>query len=108
MFSATFPVEVQKLAGKFLNDYLFLTVGIVGGACSDVEQKFYEVGKFDKRKKLVEMLGQSSGIVFFLLYLINLANYFRTCNHAKDSYSGLSPRIIMCVTYIKFIVICET
>lgn len=57
MFSATFPEEIQRLATKFLkNDYLFLAVGIVGGACSDVEQKFYQVQKFDKRNKLTELL----------------------------------------------------
>merc|ERR1712037_925758 len=50
MFSATFPDEVQESAQEFLaDDYLFLTVGLVGGACSDVKQDFYEVAKFDKR-----------------------------------------------------------
>merc|ERR1711936_399862 len=45
MFSATFPDDIQTAAQEFLNDYLFLTVGMVGGACSDVEQVFYEVAK---------------------------------------------------------------
>jgi len=27
MFSATFPKEIQRLAGSFLRDYIFLTVG---------------------------------------------------------------------------------
>ena len=39
MFSATFPDEVQESAQEFLaEDYLFLTIGMVGGACSDVKQ----------------------------------------------------------------------
>ena len=39
MFSATFPPEVQKLAADFLvKDYLFLAVGVVGAASSDVDQ----------------------------------------------------------------------
>ena len=38
MFSATFPEEVQHLAVEFLENYLFLAVGIVGGASSDVTQ----------------------------------------------------------------------
>ena len=39
MFSATFPDEVQESAQEFLaEDYLFLTIGLVGGACSDVKQ----------------------------------------------------------------------
>merc|ERR1712106_508377 len=57
MFSATFPDEVQESAQEFLaDDYLFLTVGLVGGACSDVKQDFYEVAKFDKRTKLEELM----------------------------------------------------
>lgn len=56
MFSATFPSDIQRLAGKYLHEYIFLTIGIVGGACQDVEQTIYEVGKFKKRDKLMELL----------------------------------------------------
>merc|ERR1719334_1579520 len=59
MFSATFPEDIQVAAQDFLDDYLFLTVGQVGGVCSDVEQSFYEVAKFDKREKLEELLNDS-------------------------------------------------
>jgi probable ATP-dependent RNA helicase DDX4 len=58
MFSATFPVDIQRLAGKFLQNYLFFAVGIVGGACSDVVQRFHLVPKFEKRPKLVDLLSQ--------------------------------------------------
>ena len=47
MFSATFPDDIQTAAQDFLEDYLFLTVGMVGGACSDVQQEFHQVAKFD-------------------------------------------------------------
>ena len=56
MFSATFPDEVQHLAKRFLNNYLFLAVGIVGGACADVEQNFYEVARNKKKDMLKEVL----------------------------------------------------
>jgi len=56
MFSATFPDDIQTAAQEFLTDYLFLTVGMVGGACSDVEQTFFECAKFDKRDKLEELM----------------------------------------------------
>jgi len=56
MFSATFPEEIQRLAAKFLENYIFVTVGIVGSACTDVEQIFHQVDKFNKRNKLVEIL----------------------------------------------------
>lgn len=67
MFSATFPDEVQRLAGKFMKDYVFVAVGVIGGACDDVEQRFYEVTKFDKKKKLFDVLkekGSSRTLVF--------------------------------------------
>lgn len=68
MVSATFPKEIQRLAGKFLNDYIFLAVGIVGGACTDVEQKIYSVEKFEKRKKLLDILNENdpSGTMVFV------------------------------------------
>ncbi|XP_043583700.1 ATP-dependent RNA helicase vasa [Bombus pyrosoma] len=56
MFSATFPDEVQHLAKRFLNNYLFVAVGTIGGACVDVEQNFYEVTKGKKKDLLKEIL----------------------------------------------------
>ncbi len=67
MFSATFQSDVQHEAKTFLNDYIFLAVGMVGGASSDVVQKFYEVEKFSKRDKLTEILkdaGKDRTLVF--------------------------------------------
>merc|ERR1711913_219108 len=52
----TFPSEVQQLALDFLKDYLFLTIGILGSASSDVTQNFAEVEKFKKREALIEIL----------------------------------------------------
>ena len=45
MFSATFPDEVQESAQEFsAEDYIFLTIGLVGGACSDGKQVgYYEI-----------------------------------------------------------------
>jgi probable ATP-dependent RNA helicase DDX4 len=60
MFSATFPDEVQNIAKEFLkDDYLFLTVGIVGSANSDVEQTFIEVEGKQKKQKLMDILKSS-------------------------------------------------
>ncbi|XP_008211801.1 ATP-dependent RNA helicase vasa isoform X2 [Nasonia vitripennis] len=72
MFSATFPQEIQQLAAKFLNNYVFVTVGIVGSACTDIEQSFFEVKKSDKRTKLKELLNEEieqnmlNGILVFV------------------------------------------
>jgi superfamily II DNA/RNA helicase len=90
MFSATFPVDIQRLAGKFLHNYLFLVVGIVGGACSDVEQRFHLVPKFEKRPKLTDLLSQEGWyrildlavimkIVHKLYYCIIFVQVVRKC-----------------------------
>ena len=39
MFSATFPKEIQNLAGDFLRDYVFLAVGRVGSTSENITQK---------------------------------------------------------------------
>ncbi|XP_064164945.1 probable ATP-dependent RNA helicase DDX4 [Anguilla rostrata] len=57
MFSATYPEDIQRMAADFLKkDYLFLAVGQVGGACSDVEQNVIQVTQFSKRDSLMEFL----------------------------------------------------
>lgn len=68
MFSATFPDDIKELAAKFLNNYLFLTIGIVGGACQDVEQTLYEVGRSEKREKLLELINADDpkGTIIFV------------------------------------------
>uniref|UniRef100_A0ABM0N0V5 RNA helicase n=1 Tax=Saccoglossus kowalevskii TaxID=10224 RepID=A0ABM0N0V5_SACKO len=68
MFSATFPEEIQKLAGDFLNDYIFLTVGRVGGTTPDIEQSVVQMeSQFQKKEKLMEILsnvGTEKVVVF--------------------------------------------
>lgn len=60
MFSATFPKDVQLRAKDYLkDDKLFLTVGMVGAACSDVSQKFFETEKRKKKSKLLDILNDS-------------------------------------------------
>lgn len=61
MFSATFPQEIRKLARAYLKDSIFLRIGLVGGACADVTQTFFEVEKVlsKKRDKLMEILNES-------------------------------------------------
>jgi len=56
MFSATFPQAIRNVAAEFLYDFLFLAVGMVGGACTDVAQDFYYVEQKDRFNKLAEIL----------------------------------------------------
>jgi len=56
MFSATFGKDCQELAGQFLYDYIWIGVGIVGGAVNTVEQTLVKVTPKDKYEKLIEVL----------------------------------------------------
>jgi len=58
MFSATFAEECQKMAQDFLYDYIWIGVGVVGGAVDTVEQTLEQVEPKDKYTKLVEVLDQ--------------------------------------------------
>ncbi len=60
MFSATFPDAVQRLAGEYLNkDYVFVTVGKVGDANTDITQEVHMVSQHSKRDKLVSILNET-------------------------------------------------
>lgn len=88
MFSATFPVDIQKLAGQFLHDYIFVTVGIIGGACTDVEQVFFEVDKFKKRNKLLEILREGN----------EYSEYFVTCTNMNLCVAGTDKTLVFVET----------
>ncbi len=67
MFSATFPEEVQTLASNYMEDYIFVTTGTVGGTNPDVQQEFHQCARNEKRTKLMEILqglGDAKSIVF--------------------------------------------
>ena len=56
MFSATFPVEIQRLAADFMKDYIFVAVGRVGAASKDVTQRIVWVEQHEKTDYLMDFL----------------------------------------------------
>jgi len=56
------------MAGSYLNNYIFLAVGIVGGACKDVEQNFIEVDRTKKKSTLMETLQREGAYLLTLPY----------------------------------------
>ena len=60
MFSATFPVEIQRLAADFMKDYVFLAVGRVGAASKDVVQRIEWVEQNDKTDFLIDFLSRAA------------------------------------------------
>jgi len=59
MLSATFPEKIQNLAANYLDDYIFVTVGVVGSASTDINQSILEIPSSEKRSKLEEILLES-------------------------------------------------
>jgi len=116
MFSATFPEEIQKLAAEFLHDYVFLTVGKVGGTSSDITQVIEDIPDANKRDRLVEILGaegENRNLVFvetkrnadFLASYLSQAGFPTTSIHGdrfqeqreealRDFRSGSMPVLI--------------
>lgn len=62
MYSATFADPIKIMAQKFLNNYLFLTIGKIGGVVDTINQKFiFAESMFAKRKHLMEILREEKG-----------------------------------------------
>jgi ATP-dependent RNA helicase DDX3X len=68
MFSATFPVEIQRLAADFMRDYVFLAVGRVGAASKDVTQRIEWVDQHDKINFVIDFLARvEAGLVLIFV-----------------------------------------
>eukprot|EP00468_Gymnochlora_sp_CCMP2014_P012627 CAMPEP_0167764904 /NCGR_PEP_ID=MMETSP0110_2-20121227/14341_1 /TAXON_ID=629695 /ORGANISM="Gymnochlora sp., Strain CCMP2014" /LENGTH=679 /DNA_ID=CAMNT_0007652459 /DNA_START=328 /DNA_END=2370 /DNA_ORIENTATION=- len=61
MFSATFPEDMQKLAGDFMGDYVWIGVGRVGATTDSITQKMIEVTHNAKIGPLLELLDSVPG-----------------------------------------------
>lgn len=71
MFSATFPSEIQYMATSYLKqNYTFVAVGEIGGACKDVVQTIAEVPKFEKKAKLLSLIKEMGKKWFILKTLL--------------------------------------
>lgn len=52
MFSATFPDQVQRIAQKYMREYVFVAVGRVGSTINSITQRVIKSPMNDKRSKL--------------------------------------------------------
>jgi len=63
MFSATFPVEIQKLAQNYLTNYVFLAVGRVGSTAESITQELERAnGRNEKLDVLMDLLPRCDGL----------------------------------------------
>lgn len=76
MFSATFPMEIQRLAGDFMRNYVFVAVGRVGSASKDVTQKVEWIENADKIEFVLDFLGRvPDGLVLIFVETKRGADY---------------------------------
>jgi ATP-dependent RNA helicase DDX3X len=62
MFSATFPKGIQRLAGDFLSDHVFLSVGRVGSSTDLIVQNVVRVASHEKQATLLELTSTIEGL----------------------------------------------
>lgn len=76
MFSATFPTEIQRLAGDFMKNYVFVAVGRVGAASKDVTQKIEWVEQQAKVDFVIDFLSRvPEGLVLVFVETKRGADY---------------------------------
>jgi len=74
MFSATFPVSIQRLAGDFLDDYVFLAVGRVGSTTDNITQRVEFVEEGDKFPVLLDILTGVPGLTLIFVETKRMAD----------------------------------
>ena len=62
LFSATFEAAIQQAAQEYLNDnYIFISIGIIGGANQSVTQQFEMLQKREKFSRTVAICQENKG-----------------------------------------------
>ena len=62
MFSATFDAQIQQQATRILNEnYIFMSIGMIGGANKQVKQEFEQLQKREKLNRATEICRQHVG-----------------------------------------------
>ena len=59
--SATFPLEIQEIARKYLKDFVFLSVGKVGSTTDNIVQELHFVNYYEKNRTLASTLENIQG-----------------------------------------------
>lgn len=93
MFSATFPEKIQEAAQAYLREYVFVIIGILGSATTEITQEFLEVSREEKTATLIKLLqdenSKEKAIVFcatrigtdYLASILSKNEISATCIH---------------------------
>jgi len=93
MFSATFPVEIQKLAQNYLTNYVFLAVGRVGSTAESITQELARAnGRHEKLDVLMDLLPRCDGLTLVFVATRrdaeNIEYFLRSENVNAESIHG--------------------
>ncbi|KAJ1734811.1 ATP-dependent RNA helicase ded1, partial [Coemansia biformis] len=80
MFSATFPRDIQMLAGDFLKNYIFLSVGRVGSTSENITQKIEYVEEADKLSVLLDIITSTNQSGLTLVFVETKRMADRLCD----------------------------
>ncbi len=92
LFSATFPKNITKIAGKYLNDPVRVSIGSTTSPAKNIKQETLRVEEKDKYQQLVEQLHERQGsIIVFVKTKWNaekMAKRLRSEDHSADAIHG--------------------
>jgi ATP-dependent RNA helicase DeaD len=92
MFSATLPAEIVKLAGKYLQDPVRISIGSTTATATKVTQEHVRVSDEEKYPRLLSELENRSGSVIVFVKTKwgaeKLANRLRKEKHRADALHG--------------------
>lgn len=92
LFSATFPPEAQKLAGKYLNQPERVTVGVVAAPAPKIRQAAISTSSQEKNNVLLDQLNKREGAVLVFARTKRrtdrIAHYLNQYGHAVTFIHG--------------------
>jgi len=111
MFSATFPDNMQKMAQKYMREYVFVAVGRVGSTIESITQKLVKAQRNDKHLKLDLLLpllapppaakgrgaagtGAGAGVPKTIVFTQKKRNASWVCNEIKKQLPGVRAEAI--------------
>jgi ATP-dependent RNA helicase DDX3X len=92
MFSATFPLPIQRLAEDFLYGFIFLKVGRIGSTTDSITQRIRWIEDVDKMNALLDIIPTINGLTLVFTETKRMADhleqYLYTCGFSAASIHG--------------------
>jgi len=118
MFSATFPADIQRMAMTFMRNHIYVAIGVVGGANSDIKQEIKDLtggSKLDELETILQSEKDKKTLIFvktkksadFLCAKLNLKKFGATSIHG-DRYQSQREEALSDFITGKFMILVAT